>query len=291
MNFYPESRRRNFVVIAILTLTIVTLCRWSEAQEPSVFTEVAFDQRLNEQLPMSLEFRDQSGQAVRLEQYFGKKPVILSLVYYECPMLCTLELNGLVKSLKTLNLSAGTDFTLLTVSFDPGETTELAAKKRRSYLAQYDRTGAELGWHFLTSDRESIEALCDAVGFHYVYDPERDEYAHASGIVVLTPNGKIARYFFGIEFPARDLRLGLVEASSGKIGSATDQLLLLCYGYDPTTGRYGFLVMSAVRLGGLATVLVLGGFIGGTAYRERRRRSPLEERRPRDATQETHRDE
>jgi protein SCO1/2 len=247
---------------------MTSLCA-SAAQEPSVFTEVAFDQHIDEQLPLSLEFRNHAGETVSLEKYFGTKPVILSLVYYECPMLCTLELNGLVKSLKTLDLSAGKDFTLLTVSFDPGETPVLAAEKRRSYLAQYDRPGADADWQFLTGDRENIKALCESVGFRYVYDPQRDEYAHASGIVVLTPDGKISRYFFGIEYPARDLQLGLVEASSGKVGSVTDQLLLLCYGYDPTTGRYGFLVMSAVRLGGVATVIGLGGFIGATAYRER----------------------
>lgn len=240
------------------------------AQENTVFDQVAFEQRLNEQLPRSLQFRDHVGQAVSLDQFFGEKPVILSLVYYECPMLCTLELNGLLRTLKSLEMTAGDDFTVLTVSFDPGETPELAATKRRSYLQRYDRPKAHGGWHFLTGNQDNITKLCEAVGFRYVYDSERDEYAHASGIIVLTPEGTIARYFYGIDFPAKDLRLGLVEASAGTIGTATDQLLLLCYGYDPTTGKYGFLVMNAIRLGGLATVLVLAGFVGVMLLRERR---------------------
>lgn len=242
--------------------------------QPDVLPQVAFDQRLNEQVPEELMFRDHTGQPVALREYFGDKPIVLSLVYFECPMLCTLELNGLVRSLKTLPLTAGRDFTLLTVSFDPGETPALAARKRRIYLDQYGRPGTD--WHFLTGDETNTRRLCDAVGFRYAYDAERDEYAHASGIVVLTPQGRIARYFYGIDYPPRDLRLGLVEASDGEIGSVANQLLLLCYGYDPATGRYGFLIMNAIRLGGAATVFALGAFIGVALYRDRRTKRAAE---------------
>lgn len=256
------------------TMLCALLCSWTglaAAQVPDMFSNIGFDQRLDAQVPGGLQFRDHTGQAVTLDHYYGDVPILLSLVYYECPMLCTLELNGLVRSLKTLGLTAGEDFTILTVSFDPGETTELAAEKRSSYLQQYGRPAADRGWHFLTGEEEPIEALCQAVGFRYQYDPARDEYAHASGIVVLTPEGRVARYFYGIDYPAKDLRLGLVEASQGTIGSPTDHLLLLCYAYDPATGKYGFLVMNVIRLGGLATVVGLGGFIGTMLYRDHRK--------------------
>jgi protein SCO1/2 len=256
----------SFVTLCALLI----LCGRGITAELRVFEQVGFDQRLDGQIPLSLEFRDHTGRTVRLGRYFGEKPTVLSLVYYECPMLCTLELNGLLRSLKAVGLSAGDDFTVLTVSFDPEETPELAARKRESYLKQLDGGSAHDGWHFLTGEESNIRRLCEAVGFHYAYDPERDEYAHPSGIVLLTPEGRIARYLYGIDYAAKDLRLGLVEASEGKIGSPTDQLLLLCYGYDPATGKYGLLVIRLLRLGGLITVIALGGFVGLMLYRERR---------------------
>lgn len=240
------------------------------AASAELMREVAFAQRLGESVPLDLKFRDSTGRIVRLGDYFGEKPVILTLVYYECPMLCTLELNGLVRSLKTLRLSAGEDFHILTVSFDPGETSELAAQKRANYLQQYGRDGAEEGWHFLTGEQAAIDAFCQAVGFHAAYDPARDQYAHAAGLVLLTREGTISRYLFGIDYAPRDLRLGLVETSAGKVGSVTDHLLLLCYGYDPATGKYGLVIINVIRLGGLATLLALGGFVALSFYRDYR---------------------
>jgi protein SCO1/2 len=242
------------------------------AQRPAeVIQRVAFEQRLGEVIPLDAHFRDHTGQEVPLGDYFNGRPVILTLVYYECPMLCTLELNGLVRSLRMMDLAAGRDFDIVTVSFSPSETPELAARKRKAYLQQYGRRDAEAGWHFLTGEQPAIEKLCQAVGFRYVDNRESGQYAHASGIVVLTPEGRIARYFYGIDYPPRDLRLGLVEASNGKIGSAVDRLMLLCYGYDPATGKYGLVIMNIIRAAGAATVLAVAGSIVTAIYRERRR--------------------
>ena len=212
-------------------------------------------------MPLDLTFRDETGQPVTLGQYFGSKPVILALVYYECPMLCTLTLNGLVSALKAVSFDVGNQFNVVTVSFNPAETPNLAAAKKETYLKSYGRAGADAGWHFLTGDAANIKRLVDAVGFRYRYVPEQKQFAHAAGITVLTPSGKIARYFFGVEFAPRDLRLGLVEAANEKIGSPVDQLLLYCFHYDPVTGKYGAVVMNIIRLGGVVTVLALGGAV------------------------------
>lgn len=228
---------------------------------PDALRNVGIDQRLNHQVPRDLSFFDEAGRLVRLREYFGGKPVILSLVYYECPMLCTEVLNGLVSSLKVLSFDVGKQFVVVTVSFNPRETPALAAAKKEKYLQRYGRPAAA-GWHFLTGKQESIDELTKAVGFRYAYDAKTGQYAHASGIMVLTPEGNISRYFYGIEYAPRDLRLGLVEASANKIGSAVDQLLLFCYHYDPSTGKYSAIVMNFIRLGGIITVLVLGTFIG-----------------------------
>jgi protein SCO1 len=257
------------VLVAGLLVIVAKLITPATARS-NVLQDVQFNQRINEPIPLNLEFRDSNDRPVKLAQYFGRRPVVLSLVYYECPMLCTLELNGLVRSLRTLSMSAGEEFELVTVSFDHGETPQLAAAKKAQYVAQYERPSAEQGWHFLTGEQANIERLCEAVGFRYVYDPERDEYAHASGIVVLTPGGKIFRYFYGIDYPPKTLRLGIVESSEGRLGSATDQLMLMCYGYDPATGEYGLLVMNIIRLGGALTICVLAAFIGTSVYREKR---------------------
>lgn len=234
------------------------------------FPAVGFDQRLNEQAPLDLTFTDETGTPVQLRNYFDGKPVILSLAYYDCPMLCTLVLNGLVRTLRTLTFSAGNEFTVLTVSFDAREKSALAAEKRNTYLRAYDRTGAENGWHFLTGDEENIQKLTRAVGFRYQYDQASNQFAHASGIVILTPEGKISKYFYGIEYAPRDVRLGLVEASAGKIGSAVDQILLLCFHYDPAAGKYGLTIMRIVQASGLLTAFALGSYIVIMLRRERR---------------------
>ncbi len=222
---------------------------------------IGIEQRLNEQVPLDLAFCDESGKMIRLGDYYDGKPVMLALVYYECPMLCNEVLNGLLRSLRALQFDVGKEFTVVTVSFDPRETSTLAATKKQQYLKQYGRAGAENGWHFLTGDEESIRALTQAVGFRYVYDEKSGQFAHAAAIIVTTPQGKLSRYFYGIEYPPKDLRLGLVEASEGKIGALSDRVLLFCYRYDPTTGKYGFAIMNAIRVGGALTVLCLGTFI------------------------------
>lgn len=237
-----------------------------------VLKEVRIDQRLGEQLPLDLSFRDHRGYEVRLGDVFGEKPVLLALVYYECPMLCTLVLNDVLRCLRALPLDAGEDFDLLAVSIDPGETPELAAAKREAYLEDYGR-GEPDGWHFLVGDEASVAALTDAVGFRYVYDPATDEYAHAAGIQLVTPEGVLSRYFYGLEYPPRDVRLGLVEASDGAIGSAVDQVLLFCYHYDPVTGKYGLVVMNVVRLAGGLTVAAIVSFVVVMLRRDRKRRS------------------
>jgi protein SCO1 len=229
---------------------------------PQALREVGIEQRLNEQLPLDLQFKDEAGRVVRLSEYFNHgKPVILSLVFYKCPMLCNQILSGLMAGLRAQTFDAGREFDVLTVSFDPRETPELAAEKKQDYVSRYNRPGAEKGWHFLTGDAENIRRLTEAVGFHYNYDEQTNQFAHASGIMLLTPEGKLSRYFYGIEYNPRDLRLGLIEASNNRIGSMVDQLLLYCYHYDPATGRYGPVVMNIMRLGGVATVLGIGALL------------------------------
>jgi protein SCO1 len=246
----------------------------AEHQPPGVLAEVRFDQRLDAQVPLDLVFRDETGTPVPLGAYFGQKPVILTLNYYDCPMLCPLALEGLVRSLRPLSFSIGDQFEVLTVSFDPRETPELAAAAKVKYTQDYARPGAASGWHFLTGTEESIQRLTEAVGFRAVYDADKQQYAHAAGIVVLTPQGRVARYLYGVELPTRDLRLVLVEAAAGEIGSPVDRLLLFCYRYDPATGQYSLLVMKTLRLAGLATLLSLGGFMAVMFRRERARIAP-----------------
>jgi protein SCO1/2 len=229
--------------------------------KPELLKEVGIDQKLNDSIPLNLTFRDEHGATVELAQFFKGKPVILTLVYYNCPMLCTQVLNSLDRSLETLPLEIGKDFNVVTVSIDPTDRAPLADAKHAMYAGMYGRPGAQYGWHFLTGDQPQIQALADAVGFRYVYDPDSKQYAHASGIMVLTPDGKISRYFYGVVYPSRDLKLGLIDASSGKVGSVADQVLLFCYHYDPHTGKYGLLISRVVQLGGVVTVLVGGVFL------------------------------
>ena len=228
---------------------------------PAMVRGVGIEQNLNAQIPLELLFKDETGQVVRLGQYFRQKPVVLALVYYECPMLCDMVLNGLTHTMEQITLNLGPDFEVVTVSFNPHESWQLAAAKKANYVEKYKRKGAAQAWHFLTGQQDAIKELADTAGFHYKYDPVTKQYAHASGIMVLTPEGKIARYFYGIEYKPRDFRLGLVEASQHKIGDLADEVLLFCYHYDPMTGKYGPLIKNITRVLGSATVLALGALL------------------------------
>ncbi len=228
---------------------------------PPGLDHVGFEQRLNEQIPPELTFRDETGKVVQLKDYFGKRPLVLNLVYFRCPMLCGEVLMGLTNSLRMLKFDVGKQFDVLTVSFDPRETPEMAAEKKAEYLKKYGRPGAENGWHFLTGDEANIKALTNAAGFEYQFNPKTGQFAHATAIMVLTPEGKLAQYYYGVEYTPKDLRLGLVEASQNKIGTVVDQVLLYCYHYDPATGKYGAIVMRVLRLAAAFTVLVLGGMV------------------------------
>jgi protein SCO1/2 len=226
---------------------------------PPGLRDVGIDQNLNQQIPLVLQFRDEEGRELPLSSYFGSKPVILALVYYQCPMMCTQILNGLVISLRGMSLRSGDDFQVVTVSIDPTETPELARRKKAEYLRRYAKNSE--GWHFLTGNEPQIQELARTVGFRYAYDPRTRQYAHASAIMVLTPGGRLSHYFYGIEYAPRDLRLGLVEASENKIGSPVDQFLLFCYHYDPATGKYSAVIMNIVRLSGLVTLLALASLL------------------------------
>jgi protein SCO1/2 len=240
-------------------------------QPEPLLRQVGLDQRLDEFIPLDVPFWDEAGKPVLLRDYFGSTPVILALVYYDCPNLCTLVLNGLLRSLRALSLSVGQDCHVLTVSINPANPPSLAAEKQREYIRGYGRAGAANGWHFLTGQPESIQRLTQAVGFRYAYDAVHGEYVHAAGIMVLTPQGQLARYFYGVEYAARDVRLALVEAAGSKIGSPIDQLLLLCFHYDPQSGTYSLAILRALRLAGIATVVALGTGVGVMWYRERRK--------------------
>ncbi|HVI10344.1 MAG TPA: SCO family protein [Candidatus Binatia bacterium] len=225
---------------------------------PPLLQNVGIEQHMDAQVPPQLEFRDETGKAVKLGDYFGKKPLILNLVYYNCTMLCGEALAGLSSAMRLIKFDVGDQFDVVTVSFDPRETPEMAAAKKKDYVERYGRPGAAAGWHFLTGPAESIDALTKAVGFQYHYDPKTNQYAHATAIMVLTPQGHISRYFYGVDFPPKDLRLGLVEASEAKIGNAVDAVLLFCYHYDPQAGKYGAIVTNILRLAAAATILILG---------------------------------
>jgi protein SCO1 len=231
-------------------------------QKPSILDQVGLDQKLNSQIPLDAAFVDDHGQPVQLKQYFGTKPVILIMVYYQCPMLCTQVLTGFTGAmLGVRKFNIGREFDVVTVSIDPRDTAQDAAAAKKRYVQRYRRPEAEQGWHFLTGRKDQIDALAQAVGFRYAWDPEVQQYAHASGIMLLTPQGRVAQYYYGIEYAPRDIQLGLVEASQGKIGTIVDQVLLYCFHYDPRQGRYGAAIFNILRLSALATVLVLGGFI------------------------------
>jgi protein SCO1/2 len=229
------------------------------AERPKILTDVGFDQRLGEKVPLDAAFRDEAGRTVKLGDYFGARPVVLVLAYYECPMLCTLSLNGLSSALDVLSYAPGKDFEIVTVSFEPKETPALAAAKKAAYLRRYKRAGAAAAWHFLTGDAAEIKRLTDAVGFRYAWDATTKEYAHASGVLVLTPDGRLSRYLYGIEYAPKDLRFAIYEAAQGKILSPVDQILLYCYHYDPALGRYGATVLGILRVAAVFTLIGMGG--------------------------------
>jgi len=230
--------------------------------KPPGLEHVGIDQRLNEQLPLDLQFKDESGNTVKLGDYFHSgRPVLLNFVYYECPMLCGEVLNGVSAALKVLKFTPGKEFEVVTVSIDPREKPPLAAAKKQSYMERLGRPEAAKGWHFLTGDKEQIDALANAAGWHYQFDTKTNQFAHAAGIMLVTPQGKLAQYYYGVEYSARDLRLGIIEASQNRIGSIADQVLLYCYHYDPRTGKYGAVITNIMRAAGALTAVLLGGFL------------------------------
>jgi protein SCO1/2 len=229
---------------------------------PEALKTVGIEQRLNEQLPLDTKFKDENGREVALGEYFGKgKPVVLALVYYECPMLCNQVLTGLTGSLKGINFTAGKEFEVVAVSFDPRDTPEIAKAKKETYLANYGRPDTANAWHFLTGTPDSIKRITESVGFRYEWDEATKQFAHAGGIQIATPDGKLARYFYGIDYAPKDVKFGLMEASSNKIGNPVEQLVLYCYHYNPASGKYGLAIMNVVRLGGVATIIGLAAML------------------------------
>jgi cytochrome c oxidase subunit II len=265
------------VALALLLLLMLPARAQDALSQQAVMRDIRIEQRLNAQVPLDLTFHDETGRSVPLREYINDKPTILVLAYYDCPMLCTLVLNGLTSSLSDLRFDVGREFNVVTVSIDPREQPSLAAAKKEVYVKRYGRAGASAGWHFLTGDEGNIKQLAQAVGFRYAYDPATRQYAHAAGIMILTPEGRVARYLYGIEYPPKDLRLGLVEASHNEIGSPVDQVLLLCYHYDVATGRYAPVAVGLMRAGGALSILVLAATIFILLRQERRKRRERQE--------------
>lgn len=266
------SHVRRLLVALALTLPLPAAAP-ADTLRPPILREVDFAPRVGAALPLDATMRDEHGRTVTLRDYFGDgRPVVLVPAYYRCPQLCTLIQNGVVSALRALSLDVGRDFRVLTFSFDPSETTELAAEKKEAALDGYRRAGAADGWHFLTGDAESIRRLIEAIGFRAAWDETHRQFAHASGIVVATPGGIVSHYLYGVEFTPRDLRLALVEASAGRLGTVVDRVMLFCFMYDPATGRYSKLALGAVRVGGVVTVLALVAGIGALLRREGARR-------------------
>jgi protein SCO1/2 len=261
------------VVLTILctTLSASAISLSAPATRPAILDKVSIDQRLGKYIPLDLPFRDDNGGLVTLRDCFHGRPVILTPVYYDCPMLCTLTLNQLTRSINMISQNVGQQFDIITFSFDPRETPDLAAQKKRTYLKAYRREGAEAGWHFLTGSPDSIRKLTDAIGFHYTWDPANKIYAHASGIMVLTPQGKISRYFLGVDYPTIDLQKALADASKDAVAPApAEQIFLYCFHYDPTTGKYGLIIDRAIQVFGIATLVALVSLIAIYLRRERR---------------------
>jgi protein SCO1 len=265
-----QETQKQFVNFVLLCGYLFFAILPTQAQDPpaGILNEIGVDQKLNVPVPLDLTFKDETGNDVKLRDFFDRKPVILSLVYYECPMLCSMTLNGLVKSMRPLAFNIGDDFEVVTISFDPNEKHDLAAAKKDVYVKDYGRAGAEKGWHFLTGSADSIERLTQAVGYRYQWDKYTKQWAHVSAIVILTPDGRVSQYLYGIEFSSRDLRLSLVQASQNRIGTLVDRILLYCYHYNPETGKYGIVIMNTVRIASLATVVALAAFIVFSRRRE-----------------------
>ncbi len=276
---YKFTIRRMSRIAAIALLTAAVCAPQTHAQvsgygdkqmgpantKSPILSKIGIAQHLNQQLPLNLTFTDDAGKPVQLASYFGKRPAILALVYYQCPMLCSEELNGLTGALQMVNFVPGKDFDVIVVSIDPSEGTDLAAAKKRIYMKRYGHPETANGWHFMTGTQANIDALTNAVGFGYAKIPGPDgkltQFAHASAIQIVTPQGKLAQYYMGVEYSPKDLRLGLVEASSNRIGSPVDNILTYCYHYDPGTNKHSLIVARVVQLGGLVTMLTLGGFM------------------------------
>jgi protein SCO1/2 len=278
------------VSLSILSIALLAVAGTANAQTipgnvgtsssglPVALRNVGFEPPLNGQIPAGLAFRDENGRDVRLGDYFGRKPVLLALVYYGCPMLCNQVEQGVVGSLKMLSFNVGSDFEVVFVSFDPRETPDMAAQKKVSAISHYGRPDTSAGWHFLTGGKQSIDSLTQAANFRYSFNEESGIFAHASGIILLTPDGRISRYFYGVEYPSRDVRLGLVDASAGKIGNPIDHLLLYCFQYDPSTARYSATILRIIRLGGVLTIFTI--VAGILIFRRRDIHAPDPELRP-----------
>lgn len=271
--------RRRLGIALACALSGATLFAQETANNPVMnnntgvdINQIRIEQKMGSQIPLDLTFRDETGETVALRSYFKNKPVVLVMAYYECPMLCTVVLNELTRVMKSeKRYSIGKDYEVITVSISPTETPELAAKKKENYAGAYQRAGGKSGWHFLVGDEANIKQLADSVGFNYVYDPKTKQYAHSAGVMILTPEGKLARYLLGIDYTAKDLRFALIESSKNKIGNPVEQVILYCYQYDPSTGRYGLVIMRVVQLAGILTVLSLGTFIFMMVRAERHR--------------------
>jgi protein SCO1/2 len=255
---------------ALLALILCLTSASAAVPQEQIAARAGLEQKLNAQVPFHAVFRDEHGRDVELGNYFGGRPVILALAYYECPNLCTLVLNGVLQTAHELKFDAGKDYEIVVVSFDPREQPALAAAKKQTYIERYGRAGAADGWHFLVGDKDAIAQLADAVGYRFAYDDATRQFAHPSAMIVLTPEGKVARYFPGIEYPPRDVRLALIDASQNHIGSLADRVFLLCFHYNPQTGRYGLLIARTMQFAGIGTALAIGAYIVLNVRRERR---------------------
>jgi len=273
--------RRTPQVLALLLFFVTSVFAETSATPPHLPGKVGIDQHLDAQLPLDTMFRDDTGRVVRLGEYAnGSKPLLLVFMYYRCPMLCSMVMEGVTSTLTALTFDAGKEFDVVTISIDPRDTPRDAAAKKEKYVKRYGRLETARAWHFLTGPESAIKKVTSAAGFHYAYDPESDQFAHGAALLVLTPQGRVSRYLYGFEYKPRDVRLALVEASANKIGSATDAILLLCYHYDPITGKYSRSAMTFVRAGGLATVMALGGFIFIMVRRDKQCHSERSEESP-----------
>ena len=272
-------------ILLVVMLGLACLLPQSDARAQQtvggVVSQIGFDQKLGIQLPLDLRFHDDTGRDLRLGELLGRRPVILAPVYFRCPLLCNQLLNGLTRSLKPVSLAAGQDFDVIAFSINPAETPDLAGPKKRAYLEQYDRPGSANGWHFLVGDQPAISALTEAIGFRYTFNPQTELYAHAAGVVIVTPEGRVARYFYGIDFPPKELESELTRARAGQIGNPIGRLLLLCYDYDAATGKYTLSIMRLLRVAGTATAVALGAFVCLMFRREaKERRKQIREHEP-----------